>query len=86
MMGKSDVQFGIRFSTWNLGFMWGKWGEISGTEKTLYCYLLFPGKEAERTRAKMIGNGSKFLWIGLVKQKRCGCNSCQLVDWEGCET
>ena len=30
MMGKSpDVQFGIRFSTWNVGSMSGKWGEIS---------------------------------------------------------
>ena len=29
MMGKSpDVQFGIWFSTWNVGSMSGKWAEI----------------------------------------------------------
>ena len=29
MMGKSlDVQFGIWFSTWNVGSMLGKWAEI----------------------------------------------------------
>ena len=28
MMGKfPDVQFGIRFSTWNVGSMSGKWGK-----------------------------------------------------------
>ena len=28
MKGKSpDVQFGIRFSTWNIGSMLGKWGK-----------------------------------------------------------
>ena len=32
MMGKSpDVQFGIPFSTWNVGSLSGKWGEMSET-------------------------------------------------------
>ena len=34
MMGKfPNVQFRIWFSTWNLGSMLGKWGEISETLK-----------------------------------------------------
>ena len=34
MMGKSpDVQFGIRFSTWNVESISEKWGEISETLK-----------------------------------------------------
>ena len=33
-MGKSpDVQFGIQFSTWNVGSILEKWGEISDFEK-----------------------------------------------------
>ena len=48
MMGKyPDVQFGIRFSTWNVGSMMGKLGKISGTLKRR---LLFAGSEVEMTR------------------------------------
>ena len=48
MMGKyPDVQFGIRFSTWNVGSMMGKLGKISGTLKRR---LLFAGSEVEMKR------------------------------------
>ena len=47
MMGKSpDVQFGIQFSTWNVGCMSGKWGEISETFKRHWVDIC----EVERTR------------------------------------
>ena len=37
MMGESPyVQFGVRFSPWNVGSMLGKWGEISETLKRRY--------------------------------------------------
>ena len=59
MMGKSlDVQFGIRFSTWNVGSMSGKWGEISETLKR-HCFDICCLQEVMRKGqgAKMIGNG-----------------------------
>ena len=65
MMGKSpDVQFGIRFSTWNVGSMSGKWGEISETLKRR-CVDICCLQEMrwKGQGAKMTGNGFKFLWI-----------------------
>ena len=66
MMGKSsDVQFGIRFSTWNVRSMSRKWGEISKTLKRrcvgICCLqeMRWKGKGA-----KMIGNGLKSPWSG----------------------
>ena len=50
MMGKSpDVQFGIWFSTWNVGSILRKRCEVSETLKTCQ-YLLFAGSKAERAR------------------------------------
>ena len=64
MIGKSpDVQFGIRFSTWNVGSMSGKWGEISQTLKRCcvdICCLLEVRRKGQGV--KMIGNSFKFLW------------------------
>ena len=67
MMGKSpDVQFGIRFSTWNVQSMSGKWWEISETLKRrnvdIYCLQEVRWKGQG---AKMIGNGFKVLWSGV---------------------
>ena len=62
-MGKSpDVQFEVRFSTWNVGSMSGKWGEISETLKKrcvdICCLQKVRWKGQE---AKMIVNDFKFL-------------------------
>ena len=63
-----DVQFGIRFSTWNVGSMSGKWGEISETLKRrcvdICCVQEVKWKGQE---VRMIGNGFKFLWSGSSK-------------------
>ena len=40
MMGKSDVQFGIWFSTWNVRSMLGKWGEISEILKDVLIFAV----------------------------------------------
>ena len=69
MMGKfPDVQFGIRFSTWNVGYMLGKWGEISETLKR-HCVDICCVQEVrwKGEGARMIGNGFKFLWSGSSK-------------------
>ena len=51
MMGKfRDVQFGIRFSTWNVGSMSGKWSEISETLKRLM--LIFAVCRKQRGKEK----------------------------------
>ena len=63
MMGKfPDVQFGIRFSTWNVGSMSGKWGKISETLKRR-CADICCVQEVnwKGQGARMIGNGFKFL-------------------------
>ena len=67
MMGKSpDIQFGIRFSTWNVQSMSGKWWEISEALKRrsvdIYCLQEVRWKGQG---AKMIGNGFKVLWSGV---------------------
>ena len=60
MMGKSpDVQFGIRFSTRNVGSMLGKSGNID------ICCLQEVRWKGQGS--KMIGNGFKFLWSGGCK-------------------
>ena len=69
MMGKSpDVQFGIRFSTCNVGSMSGREGETWETLKircaNICCLQEVRWKEQG---AKMIGNGFKFLWSGSCK-------------------
>ena len=69
MMGKfPDVQFGIRFSTWNVGSMSGKWREISETLKRR-CVDICCVQEVKwkGQGATMIGNGFKFLWSGSSK-------------------
>ena len=69
MMGKSPcVQFGIRFSTWNVGFRSGKHGEISETLKR-HCVDICCLQEVrwKGQGAKMIGNGFKFIWSGGCK-------------------
>ena len=63
-MGKfPDVQFGIRFSTWNVGSMSEKWWEISETLKRR-CVDICCVQEVrwKGQGARMIGNGFKFLW------------------------
>ena len=63
MIGKSlDVQFGIQFSTWNVGSISGKWGEISETLKR-HCVDICCLQEVrgEGQGVKMIENGVKFL-------------------------
>ena len=57
------VQFGIQFSTWNVGSMSGKWGEISETLKRC-CVDICCVREVKwkGQGARMIGNGFKFLW------------------------
>ena len=86
MMGKSpDVQFGIQFSTWNVGSMSGKWGEISETLERLcvdiYCLqeVRWKGQAVE-----MIGNGFRFLWSGGCKSE----NGVGVIvsNWEGCRS
>ena len=63
-----DVQYGIRFSTWNVGSISGKRGEISDTLKrhcvNICCLQEIRWKEQG---TKMIGNGFKFLWSGGCK-------------------
>ena len=57
-----DVEFGIWFSTWNVKYMLGKWGEISETLKRRgvdICCLQEVRRKGQG--AKMIGNGFKFL-------------------------
>ena len=69
-----DVQFGIRFSTWNVGSMSGKCGKISETLKRRcgdICCLQELRWKAQG--AKMIGNSFKFLWSR-------GCNLENGVD------
>ena len=68
MVGKSDIQFGIRFSTWNMGSMSGKWGEISETLKRR-CVVIYCLQELwwKVQGAKMIGNGVKFFWSSGCK-------------------
>ena len=63
MIGKSpDVQFGIWFSTWNVGSMSGEWGEISETLKRC-CVDICCLQEVrwKRQGAKIIGSGFKLL-------------------------
>ena len=63
MMGTSpDVQFGIRFSTWNVGSMSGKRGEISKTLKR-HCVNICCSQKVrwKGQGAEMIGNGFEFL-------------------------
>ena len=69
MMGKfPDVQFGIQFSTWNVGSMLGKWREISETLKR-HCVDICCVQEVKwkGQGARMISNGFKFLWSGSSK-------------------
>ena len=69
MMEKSpDIQFGIQFSTWNVGSMSGKWGEISETLKR-HCVDICCFQEVrwKGQGVNMIGNGFKFLWSGGCK-------------------
>ena len=69
MMGTfPDVQFGIRFSTWNVGSISGRWGEISETLKRR-CVDICCVQEVKwkGEGARMIGNGFKFLWSGSGK-------------------
>ena len=69
MMGKfPDIQFGIWFSTWNVGSMSGKCGEISETLKRC-CVDICCVQEVrwKGQGARMIGNGFKFLWSGSSK-------------------
>ena len=69
MMGKSpNIQFGIQISTWNVGSMLGKQGEISETSKRLCIDICCVQERRWKTQgAKMIGNGFKFLWSGGCK-------------------
>ena len=57
----SGVQFGIQFSTWDVGSMSGKWGEISETFKDVLlifaAFRRYGGKD----------NDFKFLWSGCCK-------------------
>ena len=63
-----DVQFGIRFSAWNVGSMSGKWREISETLKRC-CVDICCVQEVrwKGQGARMIDNGLKFLWSGSSK-------------------
>ena len=68
MIGKSDVRFRIWFSTWNVGSMLGKWGEISETWKR--CCVdtcCFQEVRWKGQGTKMIGNSFKFLWSGSCR-------------------
>ena len=62
MMGKSpDIQFGIRFSTGNVGSMSGTWSEISETLKRR-CVDICCLQEVKRK-----GQGAKMIRIGGCK-------------------
>ena len=69
MMAKSsDVQFEIRFSTWNVGSILRKWNEISVAFKRHCVHNCCLQKVRWKGKgAKMIGNGFKFLWSGGCK-------------------
>ena len=66
MMGKCpNVQFRLWFSTWNVGSMSGKWGEISETLKRCCVDICCLQKVRWKGQgAKMIGNSFKSLWSG----------------------
>ena len=69
MMGKSpDIQFGILFSTWNVGSMSRKWGERSEIFKRR-CVDICCLQEVrwKGQGANMTENGFKFLWSGGCK-------------------
>ena len=69
MMGKSpDVQFGIRFSTWNVGSMSGKWDEMSETLKRR-CVDICCLQEVrwKGQGVKIIRNDFKLLLSGAFK-------------------
>ena len=62
MMGKSpDVQFGIWFSTWNVGFLSRKWAEISETLKRHVDICCLQEVRWKGQGVKMTGNVFKFL-------------------------
>ena len=69
MMGKfPDLQFGIRFSTWNVGSVSGKWREISETLKRRCVDICCVQEVRWKVQgARIIGNGFKFLWSGSSK-------------------
>ena len=69
MMGKSpDVQFGIQFSTWNVGYMLGKWGEISeNLKRPCVNICCLQEKRWKGKGAKIIRNGFKFFSSGGCK-------------------
>ena len=65
-----------------------KVGEMSMTLKR-HCVDICCLQEVRRKGqgGEVIGNGFKFLWSGGCKAENaenCECNSCQLVNWEGC--
>ena len=79
------AQFEIRFLTWNVGSMPGKWGEISETlKRPCVDICCLQGVRCKGQCAKMTGNGFKFLWSRGYKAEN-GI-SCQLVNWKGCES
>ena len=69
MVGKSpDVQFGIWFSTWNVGSTSKKWGEIFETSKRCCTDICCLQKMRWKGQgAKVIGYGFKYLWSGGCK-------------------
>ena len=72
MMVKSpDIQFGIWFSTWNVGSISEKWGEISETLKRS-CVDICCLQEVrwKGPGVKIVGNGFKFLWRGDCKGEK----------------
>ena len=63
-----DIQFEIRFSTWNVGSMSRKWGEISETLKRRCVNICCSQKVRWKGKgAKMFVNDLKFLWSGCCK-------------------
>ena len=62
-----DVQFEIWLSTWNVGSMSGKWGEISETLKRRCVDICCLQAMRWGQGTKMIRNGFKFLWNGAYK-------------------